>query len=226
MATVAEKKAQIITYIKTNLKLVDPNGTEIPKWEKRINSMDDKQFYAFGKMLKDGKAQFYFQIPNLTKSLNNDNILITAAKVGVKIFDYIWFYDEKLGTHYRSKYKHPIYRVPVRRMQQFLDKKMSVPDSDKKIDMITGQVTAKDASSSITNPEIQALNARGLKHTLDELVTIRGGNIAAYGEFKRQLEEQGSAQMEAVSDGTISRTAMVTEVFLEAMHFDTNLANG
>ena len=111
-------------------------------------------------------------------------------------------------------------------MQQFLDKKLSVAESDTQIDGLTGQITGKDDPASITGPEIRVMHARGLDNTLKEMISVRGGNIGAYGDFKHQLEETGDASLGDIQTDSVSRTAMVTQVILESMHLDNNLVDG
>lgn len=221
--TISEKKEKILAYIKKAFRKIDPNGWNYKRYEDMFNNMNDKQFDKLIQDLKLGKWQFHMYLPNLETNVSTDAVLETAKEVGCKIFHRIWLTDPKTGRKYLTRHAYPIYNIPVRRMEQFLDKKMSVPDSDKTIDGLTGQVTGKDKSSALSNPEIQGIHSRGLKRTLDELVTVRGGDIASYGEFRGQLEEQGDAALSNLSGNTISRTAKITEVFLDAMHIESNL---
>ena len=100
---------------------------------------------------------------------------------------------------------------------------MSVPDNDKQIDGLTGQVTGDSKSSSVTNPEIQILAARGLDATLEEFVNVRGGNIAAYSDFKRQAEETGEIKLNSLDQNTRSRVAVVGQVLLRSMMIENNI---
>lgn len=221
--TIAEKKKKILAYIKKSFKLIDPDGFNYQRYEKLFSDLNDKKFDKLMKDLADGKWQFHIYLPNMKKRVSTQDVLDTAKVVGCEIFQKIWLSDPKTGRKYLTRYAYPIYNIPVRRMEQFLDKKMSVPDSDTTIDGLTGQVTGKDKASSLSSPEIQGLHSRGLRRTLDELVTVRGGDIAAYGEFKSQLEEQGDSALDNISGNTISRTAKITEVLLDAMHIESNL---
>lgn len=221
--TVKEKKAKILAYIKENFKKIDPDGFNYDRYAKLFNDLNDKQFSDIIEQLKAGDWQFHIYLPNMKNRVSTQDVLDTADSVGCKLFHKIWIADPNTGRKYLTRHSYPVYNVPVRRMEQFLDKKMSVPDSDKTIDGLTGQVTGKDKGSSLSNPEIQGLHSRGLKRTLDELVTVRGGDIASYGEFKRQLEEQGDSALDNLGGNSVSRTARIAEVFLDAMHISNNL---
>lgn len=223
MSKISEKKIKIINYIKKHLKYLDPDGVNIQRYEEMFNKMSDKKFDEFMKTMRDGTWEFHIVIPNMGSKYTQEDILAAAKSVGLKLFQRIWFTDKSTGVKYLSRMAYPIIKIPVRRMQQFLDKKMSVPDNDTTIDGLTGQVTADDKSCSVSSPEIQGLHARGLKNILDEFVVVRGGDIESYSEAKRQLEEQGEVRLTSLSTGSVSRTAMMTQMFLESMHIESNL---
>ena len=221
--SIALKKKKILKYVVESIAGIDPNGDNVKRYTDMFNKMSDKEFHQFMVNMRDGKWQFHLVIPNMTKKTPPANVIATAKKVGCELFHRLWLTDEGSGRKYLTRSKHVVLNLPVRRMQQYLDKKLSVSESDTSIDGLTGQVTGADRSSSITNPEIQALNSKGLNKTLSELVTVRGGDIGAYGEFKRSLEEQGDASLDALESNSISRTAKVTEILLAGMHIESNL---
>lgn len=223
--SISEKKKKILAYIKKNLAPLDPEGMNIKRYVDMIESMSDNKFDQFMKHMRDGKFQFHMIIPNLTPKCSMDDILKAAENVELDLFHRIWFYDDASGKMFLSRSKYPVFELPIRRMQQYLDKKLSVPDNDQTIDGLTGQVTGDDRAASLTNPEILSLHSKGLTTTLSEMVTIRGGDISSYGEFKRQMEESGEAIMETLPDDTVTRTAVVTKILLEGMLLDNNLVN-
>ena len=224
--TIAEKKKKVLSYLKKKLAPIDPGGVNYKRYAKLFTDMSDKQFDKFMVNMRDGKWEFHIVVPNMGPKFSLDQILQAADGVDLKIFHRIWLTDTATGTRYLSRAEYPILKLPIRRMQQFLDKKLSVPDNDKSIDGLTGQVSGSDKAASISGPEIQALHSRGLTQVLNELVTVRGGDIANYGEARRQMEEQGSINLASLDGSSTSRTAKITEVFLEAMHIDSNLING
>jgi hypothetical protein len=224
--SIATKKKKIIAYIEKNLKPLDPEGKNILRYKKMLGAMSDKAFDQFMINMRDKEFQFHIIIPNMGPKSTMDDILKAAEMVNLKLFHRIWFTDEATGKKFLSRAEYPILQLPIRRMQQFLDKKMSVPDSDQSIDGLTGQVTGSDRSASITNPEIQALHSKGLSHTLNEMVTVRGGDIASYGEMRRQMEEGGEANLGAIEVNSVTRTAVVTKVLLEGMLLDNNVVEG
>lgn len=223
MATIAEKKKKVLAYLKQKLAPIDPGGVNYQRYEKLFSDMNDKQFDQFMINMRDGKWEFHIVVPNMGPKFSLHELLSAADGVGLKVFHRIWLTDASSGRRYLSRSEYPILKLPIRRMQQFLDKKLSVPDNDTTIDGLTGQVTGDDKAASISAPEIQALHSRGLKTVLNEFVTVRGGDIANYGEARRQMEEQGSVRLGSLDASSVSRTAKITQVLLESMHIDSNL---
>jgi hypothetical protein len=80
-----------------------------------------------------------------------------------------------------------------------------------------------DRACHLSTPEIQALATRGLDATLSELVKVRGGDVMAYGDFKRQLEESGEANISSLDPRTRARSGILAKVLLQSMLIDNNL---
>jgi hypothetical protein len=220
---ISKKKAAIIKYICDVCDILDPSETNSKRYHRILDHMTDKEFDQWMNYVKEGKWQIHIVAPNMIVNLRNENILKAADKVGCKLFHRLWIEDPTTGRKYLTDNEYLILNLPVRRQQQFLDEKMSVPDHDRTIDGLTGQVTGDSRASSITNPEIQILAARGLETTLQELVNVRGGNMHAYAEFKRQAEETGDITMSTLDPNTRSRVAVVGQVMLNSMMLDTNI---
>ena len=185
--------------------------------------MNDKEFDQFMNYMKEGKWQLHIVAPNMIVNLQNEDLLKACDLIGLKLFHKVWMYDKVTGRKYLTDNEYMFVKLPVRRQQQFLDEKISVPDNDRSIDGLTGQVTGDSRSCAITNPEIHILAARGLDKTLQELVNVRGGNVHGYNEFRRMLEETGEADLDALDPNSKTRVSVVGKVLLQSMMIDTNL---
>lgn len=220
---IKKKKQLIIDYICSVCDIMDPSKLNSKRYHRLLDSMSDKEFDQWMQYVKDGKWKIHIVAPNLVVTLKNENSLKAADKVKCKLFHRLWMTDDSTGRQYLTDNEYLVLNLPVRRQQQFLDEKMSVPDNDKQIDGLTGQVTGDSKSSSVTNPEIQILAARGLDATLEEFVNVRGGNIAAYSDFKRQAEETGEIKLNSLDQNTRSRVAVVGQVLLRSMMIENNI---
>ena len=221
-----ELKQKLIDYLCDVLDTVEPEGDNSARYRSFLENMSVDQFEEFIQHLEKGDTQIHMYMPNIKKTLNQNRIFTAADKVGVKIQEKIWITDAVTGKKYLTPYEYVVLQLPIRRVSQFLLHKMAVPESDKKIDLLTGQVTGDDRSSSITQVEIQSLFARDLKSTLVELVKVRGGDVNAYGNFKQQIAETGECRLEAIDTDTTARSVVMTGVFLNGMMIDNNLYEG
>ena len=219
-----KKKKQLITdYICSVCDIMDPTKLNSNRYHRLLDHMTDKEFDQWMNYVKEGKWKIHILAPNLVVKLTSANNLKAADKIKCKLFHKLWMKDASTGREYLTDNEYLILNLPIRRQQQFLDEKMSVPDNDRQIDGMTGQVTGDSKSSSVTNPEIQILAFRGLDATLEEFVNVRGGNIAAYSDFKRQAEETGEIKLNSLDPNTRSRVAVVGQVLLRSMMIDNNI---
>ena len=217
------KKQRIIDYVVGCLDLIDPTKDNSRRFSDMVNVMNDKQFAEYMQNLIDHKVQIDIIMPNMKKHLQMNDIFAAAKKINCKLFDRVWFYDLTTGKEFLSTEELPIFRVTVRRQEQMLDEKLSVPDSAQKIDAMTGQVTGDDRKGGFSQPEIQIMYSKGFKNVLKEFVKIRGGDVHAFADFERQLEEQGTGSMDQIKVVSRARSGAVLSTWLEAIHLENNI---
>ena len=220
---IAQKKKKILDFICKLCDTMEPSGLNSKRYRQIIGNMNDKEFDQFMNYMKEGKWQLHIVAPNMIVNLQNEDLLKACDMIGLDLFQKVWMYDRATGRKFLTDNKYMFVKLPIRRQQQFLDEKISVPDNDRTIDGLTGQVTGDSRSCSITNPEIQILAARGLDKTLKELVNVRGGNIHGYSEFRRMLEENGEADLDMIDPNSRTRASVVGGKLLQSMMLDTNL---
>lgn len=220
---IAQKKKKILDFICKLCDTMEPSGLNSKRYRQIIAQMNDKEFDQFMNYMKEGKWQLHLVAPNMIVNLQNEDLLKACDMIGLDLFQKVWMYDRATGRKFLTDNKYMFVKLPIRRQQQFLDEKISVPDNDRTIDGLTGQVTGDSRSCSITNPEIQILAARGLDKTLKELVNVRGGNIHGYSEFRRMLEENGEADLDMIDPNSRTRASVVGGKLLQSMMLDTNL---
>lgn len=220
---IAQKKKKILDFICKLCDTMEPSGLNSKRYRQIIGNMNDKEFDQFMNYMKEGKWQLHLVAPNMVVNLQNEDLLKACDLIGLNLFHKVWMYDKVTGRKYLTDNEYMFVKLPIRRQQQFLDEKISVPDNDRTIDGLTGQVTGDSRSCAITNPEIQILAARGLDNTLREMVNVRGGNIHGYNEFRRMLEENGEADLDTIDPNSKTRVSVVGKVLLQSMMIDTNL---
>ena len=217
-------RSKIEAYVYKVMSILDPAGDNTKRWKAFFGSLDDKGFEKFMKNLADKKVAMNLVMPNMKKNIRVQDLLEAAKEVNYKTSHRLWMPDRtRPGRKYLTNEKYLVLTLPIRRAQQEIDKKLSVPERDNKIDALTGQVVSTDKASSISAIEIQNLHVRGLDQTLTELVRVRGGDVSAYGDFSRQLEENGEAKLSSLDPRTRARSATIGRVLLEGMMIENNI---
>ncbi len=217
------KKQRIIDYVVTCLNLIDPTGDNGRRFSDFVSPMSDKEFAQYIQNLKDRKCHIDIVAPNMKKPLQLNDVFAAAHKINCKLFQRVWFYDMTTDKEFLSTEELPVFRLTVRRQEQMLDEKLSVPDKASKIDALTGQVTGDDKAGGFSTPEIQIMYSKGFKNVLKEFVKIRGGDVHAFGEFERQLEETGEGSMDQIRINSRARSGAVLSAWLEALHLENNI---
>lgn len=218
-----KKRARIESIVLSRMNDMDPSGDNAKRFKEFFSKLSDAKFAEFMENVRNGKCQIDLVMPNMKKPMNIHNLLIAAKNAGVKVGHRLWLQDRISGRRYLTNEEYLVLTLPVRRAQQEWDKKLSVPDRDKTIDSMTGQVMRGDDACSLSAPEIQSLGSRGLSATLTELIKVRGGDVTAYGDFKRQMQENGQSSLNSLDPRTRVRSADIGRVWLRGMMLDSNL---
>lgn len=217
------KRKQVTDHILKHIVLMEPSGFNTKRYENMFSQMTDAQFDQYMKDIRDKKVKLSLYVPNMKIILKVENLLKAADSLKLQLFERLKMIDEVTKKRYLTTNKYLVVKLPVRRARQFLMHKLSVPDSDKHLDALTGQVTQGDKASSLSFVEAQLIYARGLDKVLDEFVKVRGGDIHAFSNFKQQLEEGGNAKLSAIDPNTIPRSTVVMATILKCMLLDNNL---
>ena len=217
-----QAEAEIISWVE---KLV-PGGGMAAKYETLFKTMDDAQFTAYMQQLHDGSAVLSVEVPNLTKTkLSVQNNFKIAKELGHEFFEQLWLTDPATGTVYLTPHKYLVVDLPLRRQQQMLIKKTSIPESNKQVDEMTGQPTGDSHAASMTFPELQVLYARGADAVIEELIKLRGGDTKAFQRMNRQATATGGVSIAAVKQQGPTRVKSTETLgtLLTAMHLSNNL---
>jgi len=217
-----EKKNKILKMICKVMDQLDPSKVNSQRYIIFFKTLDEKGLKRFITLLKEKKEQIFIVFPNMKMNLEMEDIKKASVLTKTELTSRVWLVDEFSGKKYLTNERYPILKMSVRRMQQFLDNKLKVPNDDKSIDGLTGQVSGADGKASFSVQETRVLHSRGLDKSLVELLKIRGGDIDTYGEFRRQLEETGSCNTENITSQTRVKSAHTLNVLLRGMHLDNN----
>jgi len=217
------KKSKIINKIVQIMDTLDPTGDNGKRYRDMLEPMSIQEFTRFMNLLKEQKYQLNIVMPNMVKTFKMNDIFQAAKIADYKIMHQLWLPDPVSGRKFLTNEKYMVLQIPIRRAQQEVDKKLSVPQSDVHIDALTGQVTGPDKACSISTVEMRALHTRGLSKVLEEFVRVRGGDLNAYGDFKRQLEETGEVAIDQLDPSTRSRASVIAGVLFRSVLLENNI---
>lgn len=220
--TPKRKKVQDFILDKVN-KLVGVENKKL--YEDLFKSMNDEEFHEFMVNLKNGKFHLVVVVPNDGKTrVTIENNYRLANELGHDFFQRIVYKNNPEQPDFMTKNKFATLYLPIRRAQQTIEKKISIPDHNLAINQLTGQVASDSKSAKITFPEQQVAIAMGLSDTLLELVKIRGGDQGAAKSMNDQLFKTGMAtQAEANKYSTGVRSTETLFRYFRAMHINTTL---
>jgi len=216
------KRKEIEKYIIDRIAMFDNREDgNIKLYKEFFASMNDTMFKRWFNDLKEGRTKLFFYMANFEHNITNHDLIKIAKKLNVTLFERI--IREEGGRKTVSDHEYLILKLPVRRVAQTLDKKINLPLDDTKVSQMTGQVTGESKGSSMSLPQIRLNMSKGLKHTTDELINVRGGNTEAYALSKAMMLENGEYNLSEIDTQTKTKSVEVAGAILKAMHLDTNI---
>jgi len=216
-------RIKVEKYLFDSITKIDPdNGKE---YKKKFSSMTDKDFDNYMKALKNNDTNLFIILPNMKKNIKNNRLFKLAKDFGVKLFDYVKFKDECSKRSYYTNKKYLILKLPIRRVKQYLFGKIGIPESDKTISKLTGQVMQEDKGCKLSLIETQMLANKNLEKSVIELLKVRGGDLNAYYKYKQEILNSGSVNLGSLDLAESKpRSVVIAEVIFKAMHIDFNFA--
>ena len=215
------KRKKIQDKILSVLSSMDRTGKNTKHYQDKFAKMSDKDFADFMQRIRYREELLVIYSANTVDRLSLPDLVDTAKKIGLELFERLRMYDTTNDTYYYTPHKMLVLQCPIRRMAQFVDHKLSVAEGDSRIDMLSGQVVKPDQAASLSEPETRCLYARGLNKTLRELLKFRGGDVVAFAEFKRELEETGTTTVDR-DTGTKVRSAVTLDVLYSGILIESN----
>ena len=203
-------------------KRQDPSGFAVEKLIEFFSGMTDSVFKRYIEEVRAGRQKVpFYQIP-FKNPIKPEDSMKTADFLKLKTHERVWIWDPVGKRYALTAEEYPVFHVPVRRLKQHREDSLSVPESDRRLSPLTNQVVAPDKGSTISYPQMSILVAQHQVPVLDEFMTVRSGDIGAYAQFTRMIEETGEASVSDVTDYTGVKAAQVLQAKLRAMHIDSN----
>lgn len=211
------------------VKLIDmliPGSPNAAVLKEQLDALSDSAFHEYMVKLRNREAVLPLTVSNMDPkfSLSQERNLEVAKKVKLELFQHLLLTDPTTGVTFRTPERYLVGYGPLRRQQQLLIKKISIPDSNLHVDELTGQPAGPSKGSKLSFPEMQGLFAQGQDRSIEELMKFRGGDAKAYRAMSRSILETGRASQDAIKvNPTRVKANESLETLLKSMHLDTKL---
>lgn len=217
-----DTRKQIEAFILKYVNKIDPSGENKRFYEERFVTMTDKDI----EKLISGRLPIF--MPNGWKvKIDHFKNIEIGRELGYEFRQHLFLTDPRTGVCAKTKYKHMILELPVRRQSQMIDKKISIPEHSRTIDKTTGQVVGPSKGSSFSFPQTYVLYGKGYDATLHEFLVARGGDIKAGQVIDRNIRATGHSSLKFEgSDRTRVKSTQTTGVIFQSMHLGSNLIRG
>jgi len=220
MATRKEIEAFVIKYVGKISR--DKRNEEL--YKEFFKKMSNTEFSKWVDDLDKGNAKIQIIVPNGSSKLSIENNYKVAKELGVEFYQYLDIGPTEDTPKYRTPMKVLIYDSMVRRVSQLLMKKISIPEDNRRIDTTTGAVTGSSKGSKMTMPELTILTNYGLKDSLSEIMTARGGDLGKGRAMEAYLDKYGQvslSNLESFKTGVVSSKTLTA--YLNACHLKANV---
>lgn len=217
------KRKSVQDKIYKVMNQLDPSGKNKKIYEDMFAKMSDEDFDDYMKRIRSGEDVLHLYAANLVDDLPVAHVTNVAKANNVKIFERIRMYDVVNDCYYYTPKEYAVLQLPIRRMVQFADHKLTIAEGDSRVDMLTGQVVKPDKGAGLSEPESRILHGFGFKNTLRELNKFRGGDLVAFAEYKRELEETGRTIVDRET-GTKVRSAITIDLYYSGIHIESNVS--
>lgn len=220
-----EKRKEFTDKAVAFVNEIDDSGRNGTIMQTLLDSLSEKDFWEYVKKINVGEETLSMYLPNHLKVLQQPDLIAVSDKYNIPFWHHVYHYDKSSKMSFKSIEKHLVLKVPVRRMIQVLDKKMSVPENNKFVDNLTGQPAGPSAAAKISFQELMAMYNQGLtQYAIIELIKYRGGDTKGFNAMNRQLIESGTVSLDGiVSESGEVKSKETAAAFLTAQHYTNNL---
>lgn len=212
-------------FILKSLEAILPGNSDTPRYKAHLESLSDKEFEQLMKDYKSGEKYLTLTAPNAAKQkLSIERNYAFADKIGVKFHQKLWYEGDGDTPAAQMPIERLVIKLPMRLASQRLDKKKSIPKTQKVINTLTGQPTGDSKGASISLPELRVCAAQGLDNTMVELIKFRGGDQRGNAALNASLVRTGHANLDTLAhfaSGVVS--GFTLKSYLTGCHLKANI---
>lgn len=218
------RKAFTDTVVKWVGEII-PGADYVKVLKQQLEALSDEQFEAYVQHLETSGDAVPIVVPNFSDvKIDVPRNIEIGRKLGHEFFQHLVLTDPISGLTYLTPIKYLVLQLPIRRQQQMLEEKISIPETNRRVDDLTGQPTGPSKGASWTFPEIQVMRSQGAYRTLEEGLKYRGGDTKGFQAMNRAVMESGGVSLNELSKtSTEVKSTQTLRVYLISAHIANNL---
>ena len=224
-----EKRKEITDLVLKVYSLMDPSGINTNYMTDKLSKMSDSKFdeYIRSIIYSDEYHEKNFHMTTIPykNELEIKNIKKAANFLKVPLFEYVSMPSESAnGEIVMTQQKVAVGYLIIKKPQQMATKKNSMSIHNEKRSPLTGQVTAKDKNSRVSDMENIALTTLEIPELLKEFLTAKSDDMVAKAEVAKQIQNDGFVDMSQINTKPQDKVAINTlDVYFTSCGIKTNL---
>lgn len=199
----------------------DPSKYNSDQYKKLFNTMNEAEFKKYMTRLSKEEEYVSIEIDTSTKKLTLDKIFNICEKLNIKTHKYVMYRENKNSDSSKSSitaYPALILYIPIKRLQQLINKKNSASGNTDKINPLTGTVTSDSKSASITDTQTFGLIVTNQTNSIKELLGPRSDDDVSKKVMLHTIEEYGDVSLNDLKISTENKQSLNTmKVFLKSI---------
>ena len=221
----AENRAAAQALILKYIDKIFPGGINRRRYEEMFAVMNDIEFKQYMADLENGTKKLVAYVPNMgSVKVTIENNLKVAKELNHDFFQKLVIGARDNEPSYTTPIEYLVVRLPVRRQSQHLQKKRSIPEHNRTVDILTGQPTGSSKGAKISYSELQVLAGMDMDASLVELIKYRGGDRGGYNALNAMVSRYGSANLKGLDQyATGVESTKTLKTLLAAMHLRSTL---
>jgi predicted RNA-binding protein len=201
----------------------------VQMYKDKFSKLNDKQFDELIERYRTREEFLCVEVPNFSTSrLDVVRNFEIAKKLGHEFFQRIWITtpgaEGEEPIEYLTPVKYAVMRMNYRRASQLLTKKISIPENNNKVDILTGQPVSESKGASMSKIESEILQSMDMDNCVLELIKYRGGDKNGFNAMNAMIDRFGRASIETLKNYSsgVESTKTLSTLFTAA-HLENNL---
>ena len=211
------------------MDVLDPSGYNTSRYKEVFDGMSDSEFDSYMKDIEHGTDVPSFDIDSMTAKdeLTTEHLFKKGRKLGIKTHQHVIYLENKGvgGEPMVTPEPVPILVLPVKRLQQMIDKKNAAAGDIDKVDILMGQVVRDSKASRISDVQTMGMLTSGHMSSIKELMGPRADDPVSKQQMMEKIEDYGEVSLDDLSIETKNKQALATSrVLLRSAGLDISVS--